>query len=371
MIKKLVSWGVICTVTVLQSVSLFAEEQQKARLHVYNWNDYIAQSTIPVFEERTGIKIVYDVYDSNEVLEAKVLAGSSGFDIVVPSDNPFFANQIKASAYQPLDKSNLPNLDKLDPALLAKVSASADPGNKYGIPYLWGTTGIGYNLKKVQEVLGADVPLDSWDLVFNSKNMEKLARCGVSFLDAPLEIIPTALKYLGLDPNSTNKADYLKATELLLAVRPYVTYFHSSKYIADLANGDICVAIGFSGDILQARDRAEEANNGIAIQYVIPKEGAQLWFDMLAIPADAKHVDEAYAFLNHLLEPETIAQITNYVSYANPNLVANEYVDEEIKNDPGIYPPPAIRKNLYKTVVLPKKINRIITRSWTRVKSGR
>jgi len=288
-------------------VSIGTAAQAEEVVNVYNWSDYIAEDTLDNFQEATGIRPVYDVFDSNEVLEAKLLSGSSGFDIVVPS-NQFLGKQIKAGAFMPLDRSKLPNWENLDPTLLRALETN-DPGNQYAFPYLWGTTGIGYNPEKVKAVLGEDAPVNSWDLVFKPENMEKLASCGVAFLDAPAEIIPSALFYLGLDPNSSSAEDYPKAQELLMSVRPHITYFHSSKFITDLANGDICVAVGWSGDILQAAARADEAENGVEVKYVIPKEGAAMWFDMMAIPKDAKNVDNAYAFMDYILRPEVIADL--------------------------------------------------------------
>ncbi len=338
-------------------------------LHVYNWSDYIAEDTIPNFEKETGIKVVYDVFDSNEVLEAKLLAGSTGFDLVVPSA-AFLGRQIQAGIFQPLDRARLSNYKNLDKELMARLEV-VDPGNKYAVPYLWGTTGIGYNPKLVEKALGADAPVDSWDLVMKVENISKLNSCGVAFLDAPTEMLPAALKYLGLDPNSKNPKDYQKGGELLASIRPHITYFHSSQYINDLANGDICVAVGWSGDILQAADRAAEADAGVEVVYTIPKEGAAVWFDMLAMPKDAKNVEEAYLFLNYLMRPEVIAGISNYVAYANGNSASFELIDEEIRNDPGIYPTDAAKPNLYTFEVMPPKIDRITTRTWTKVKTGR
>ena len=337
-------------------------------LHVYNWSDYIAEDTLANFEKETGIKVVYDVFDSNEVLEAKLLAGSSGYDVVVPS-NPFLAKQIKAGVFQKLDKSKLPNWSNLDKDLLKALDPS-DPGNQYSIPYMWGTIGIGYNVEKVKAVLGEDAPVDSWDLVFKPENMEKLKSCGVSFLDSPTEILPAALHYLGYAPDSSKADELKKAEELFLSIRPSVAYFHSSKYISDLANGNICVAAGFSGDILQAADRADEAGKGIEIAYSIPKEGANLWFDMMAIPVDAANAEQAHTFINFLLEPEVIAEVSDYVGYANPNTKADEFMDEEVRNDPSIYPSQAVLDKLYISAELPVRVQRLMTRSWTKVKSG-
>lgn len=337
-------------------------------LHVYNWSDYIAPDTIEKFEEETGIKVVYDVFDSNEVLEAKLLAGKSGYDVVVPS-NPFLAKQIKAGVFQKLDKSKLPNWKNLDTDLLKALEPS-DPGNQYSFPYMWGTIGYAYNVDKVKAALGDQAPVDSWDLVFKPENIAKLKECGVSFLDSPTEILPSALHYLGLPNDSQKPADLKKAEELFLAIRPYVTYFHSSKYIGDLANGNICVAVGYSGDLQQSKSRAIEAKNGVNIVYSIPKEGAGSFFDMIAIPADAKNVDEAYAFLNFLMKPDIMAEITNAVQFPNGNKAATPLVDEAIRTDPGIYPTPDTLKKIYTFPDLPAKVQRTMTRSWTKIKSG-
>lgn len=337
-------------------------------LHIYNWSDYIAEDTIANFEKATGIKVVYDVFDSNETLEAKLLSGGSGYDIVVPS-NQFLAKQIKAGVFQKLDMSKLPNWKNLNPDLM-KALENADPGNQYAFPYLWGTTGIGYNPEKVKAALGVDT-IDSWDVIFKPENMEKLKACGVSMLDAPDEVYAAALHYQGMNPNPTSVEDVKKAEELLMQVRPYVTYFHSSKYISDLANGNICVALGWSGDIFQAQARAEEAKNNVPVSYAIPKEGAASFFDMMAIPADAKNVEAAHIFLNYILTPEVIAPITDYVAYPNGNSVATPLVDEEIRNNPGIYPTEEASKKLYTFTELNPKVQRAVTRSWTTVKSGR
>ncbi|WP_171991213.1 polyamine ABC transporter substrate-binding protein [Pseudomonas oryzihabitans] len=337
-------------------------------VRVYNWSDYVGETTLEDFQKATGITPVYDVFDSNETLEGKLLAGHTGYDVVVPSSN-FLAKQIKAGAFQKLDKSQLPNWQNLDPALLKQLEKS-DPGNQYGVPYLWGTNGIGYNVDKVKAALGTD-KLDSWAILFEPENLKKLSKCGVSFMDSPDEVYPAVLQYLGLDPNSTNPDDYKKAEAQLLKVRPYITYFHSSKYISDLANGNICVAFGYSGDVFQARSRAEEAKKGVNIGYAIPKEGANLWFDLLAIPKDAKNVKEAHAFINYLLQPEVIAKVSNYVGYANPNPKAGELMNAELRQDETVYPPQAVMDKLYVMKELPPQLLRLETRSWTRVKSGK
>jgi len=342
--------------------------QAAGTVHIYNWSDYIGETTLADFEKATGIKPVYDVFDSNETLEGKLLAGRTGYDVVVPS-NHFLGKQIKAGAFQKLDKSQLPNYSNLDPVLLKRLEQN-DPGNQYAVPYLWGTNGIGYNVEKVKAVLGID-KIDSWSVLFEPENIKKLHSCGVAFLDSADEMMPTVLNYMGLNANSTNPKDYVKATDKLLAVRPYVTYFHSSKYIGDLANGDICVAIGFSGDIFQAKHRAEEAKKGVNIAYSIPKEGGALWFDMLAIPKDSSNVKEAHAFINYLLKPEVIAQVSDYVGYANPNPGSDKLMEQSIRTDEAVYPPQAVLDKTYVSVELPPNIQRLMTRSWTKVKSGK
>ena len=348
--------------------ALAGQASAQDTVNIYNWTDYIAEDTLVNFQRDTGIKPIYDVFDSNETLEGKLLAGRTGYDVVVPS-NHFLGRQIKAGVFQKLDKSQIPNWKNLDPTLLARLQAN-DPGNEYAVPYLWGTNGIGYNVDKVKEVLGVD-SIDSWDAVFKPENMKKLTKCGVAFLDSADEMLPTVLNYLGLDANSTNPKDYKKAEEVLMSVRPYVTYFHSSKYISDLANGNICVAIGFSGDVFQAKARAEDAKKGVNIAYIVPKEGGALWFDMLAIPKDSSNVKEAHTFINYLLKPEVIAQVSDYVGYANPNPAADKVMDESIRTDEAVYPTQAVLDKTYVSIELPAKIQRLMTRTWTKVKTGK
>lgn len=349
-------------------LTLALNAQAAGTVHIYNWSDYIGESTLVDFEAATGIKPIYDVFDSNETLEGKLLAGHTGYDVVVPS-NHFLGKQIKAGAFQKLDKTQLTNYANLDPVLLKRLEKN-DPGNQYAVPYLWGTNGIGYNVDKIKEVLGVD-KIDSWAMVFEPENIKKLSKCGVAFLDSPDEMFPAVLNYMGLDPNTTDEKLYKKAEEKLLKVRPYVTYFHSSKYISDLANGNICVAVGYSGDVFQAKSRAEEAGKGIKLAYSIPKEGGNLWFDMLAIPADAPDAKQGLAFIDYLLKPEVIAKVSDYVGYANPNLKSGEFMDQDVRNDESVYPPQVIQDKLYVNVELPPKVQRLMTRSWTKVKSGK
>jgi putrescine transport system substrate-binding protein len=343
--------------------------QAEGEVHVYNWSDYIAEDTLKNFEAETGIKVVYDVYDSNEVLEAKLLAGNSGYDVVFPTARPFVDRQIKAGIYQKLDKAQLPLIGNLDEDLLNSLS-DIDPGNEYAVPYMWGTTGIGINVAKVKEILGADAELDTWALIFDPEVAKKLSACGVSLMDDPNEVFKAAQAYAGQDPNDTSKAGLDKAAEVVNATRGNIRYFHSSQYINDLANGDLCVAHGYSGDVLQARDRAAEANNGVEIAYLVPKEGAVVWNDVMVVPKDAPNTKEAHVFINYLMRPEVIAPITNYVAYANANKAATKLVDEEIRNDPGIYPTGDKLKSLITIKTPSDREARTMTRLWTRVKTG-
>jgi putrescine transport system substrate-binding protein len=336
-------------------------------VNVYNWSDYIDDSILKDFTKETGIKVTYDTFDSNEILETKLLAGGTGYDVVVPTAS-FLQRQVQAGVFQKLDKSKLPNLKNMWD-FISKQTARYDPGNEYSINYMWGTVGIGYNKKMVKEALGTDT-IDSWKAVFDPETMAKLKGCGVHFLDSPTDIVPAALQYLGLDPDSHKKDDLDKAEELLMKIRPYVRKFHSSEYINALANGDICVAIGYSGDVLQARDRADEAKQGVEIGYSIPKEGAQMWFDQLAIPADAPHVAEAYEFINYLMKPEVIAKSSDYVYYANGNKASQQFINKDVLDDPNIYPTEEVLQKLYTTSPLDPKTQRLMTRMWTKVVTG-
>ena len=357
MLKKLVP------LLLVSSISQAAET-----VRIYNWSDYVAPDTIKEFQQATGLKAHYDVYDSNETLDAKLSAGRSGYDVVFPSDH-FMARQIKSGALKPLDKSRIPNVKNLNPVLLKTLEGN-DPGNQYGIPYLWGTTGIGYNVDQVRKVLGDDAVMESWDAIFKPENLEKLAQCGVAILDNGPELLPITLHYLGLPHHSKNMDDYKQAEAKLMEVRKNVRYFHSSKYVGDLANGDICVAVGFSGDILQAANRAAEAKNGLNIEYRIPKEGVPIWFDMITMPADSTNEEAGYAFINYLLEPQVMAKITNYVQYPNAVVPATELVDEAIRTDTRIYPTDDQMKTFYALEAMPLNIDRVRTRIWSKVKSG-
>lgn len=342
-----------------------AQAAEEKVLNVYNWSDYIAQDTIANFERETGIKVNYDVYDSNETLEAKLLAGSSGYDLVVPSSS-FLATQIKAQLFRKLDRDKLPNWGNLDPEIMRRLE-TADPGNQFSVPYLWGTTGLGYNVEKVKARLG-DVEIDSWDILFKPELAQKLSDCGVALLDSPTDVFDTARNYLGLDPTSESEEDLKKAEALLMGLRPYVKYFHSSQYIDDLANGEICVALGYSGDIFQAIDDAAGKQQ---VAYVIPKEGAVIWFDLMAIPVDAPHPDNAHKFIDYILRPEVVAAISGAVFYANPNARATPLVSAEVREDPAIYPPEPVMKRLFAQRAHSQPFMRLQSRAWTRIKSGK
>ena len=350
------------------ALALIATGAVAEEVRVYNWSDYIDESLLAKFEEETGIDLIYDVFDSNEVLETKLLAGGSGYDVVVPSGT-FLQRQIVAGAFQKLDPAKLPNLENMWDEINERV-AKYDPGNQYAINYMWGTTGIGVNLGKVKEALGEDAPIDSLALIFDPANMEKLASCGVQVLDAPAEMIPAALQYMGEDPDSQDPDVIAKTEEVFLAVRPYIQKFNSSEYINALANGDICVAFGWSGDILQARDRAAEANNGVEIAYHAPTEGALMWFDNMAIPVDAPNPDGAHKFLNFIMDPQNMAAASNYVYYANGNKASQGFLVEDVIGDTAIYPDEATLENLYTTTPYDSKVQRVVTRLWTKVKSG-
>jgi putrescine transport system substrate-binding protein len=356
------------TLTLTAVAALSAGFAQADEVRVYNWSDYIDEALLEKFETETGIKLIYDVFDSNEVLETKMLAGGSGYDVVVPSGT-FLQRQITAGAFQKLDKSKLSNIGNAWDVIQERTD-QYDPDGAYSINYMWGTTGIGYNVGKVTEILGEDAPVDSWDLVFDPANMEKLAACGVYFLDAPSELIPAALNYLGEDPDSHDPEVIAKTEAVFAAVRPYIQKFNSSEYITALANGDICVAVGWSGDVFQAQFSASEAENGNEIDYAIPNEGAQMWFDQMAIPADAPNPEAAHVFIDFILNAENSAAATNYVWYASGNKAAQEFIDQEILDYPAVYPDEATLGKLFTTTPYPAKVQRTVTRLWTKIKSG-
>lgn len=346
-----------------------ATRAEEPVLNVYNWSDYIGKDTVAKFEKETGIKVRYDVYDSNQVLEAKLLAGHSGYDVVVPSSSPYLERMAKAKVFLKLDKAKLTNYGNLDAKILASA-AVADPGNTFGVPYMWGTTGIGYNVKMVKAALGAHAPVDSLKLIFDPEIAKKLRGCGISLLDTPDEVFAAALAYDGRPPLSREQKDLDLAGDIVKKIRPDIKKFHSSQYINDLANGDLCVALGYSGDVFQAQSRAQDAKNGVEIEYAIPKEGAMLWIDQMAIPADAAHPDNAHKWINFVLRPQIAAEISNAVAYANPNAKATKLVDKEIRDNPNIYPPESVKKRLFFDTPVTQQYERERTRLWTQVKTG-
>jgi putrescine transport system substrate-binding protein len=336
-------------------------------LNLYIWSDYLAPKTLSKFEKQTGIKVNAAYYDTNEALDSKLLAGNSGYDIVMPTAS-YFEKQIKAAVYLPLDKSKLSNLKNLDPQLMSKV-AFHDPGNAHGVIYMWGTNGIGYNEKMIKELM-PNAPLDSWRMVFDPAVAAKVAKCGISVLDSPAEMLRAVYSYLGKDPNSQSPDDLAQAETVLTKIRPYIRNINSSEYIEALANGDLCLAVGYNGDVMQARDRAREANKGIDIKYFVPKEGSILWFDMLAIPKDAPDPDSAYAFMNYIMIPQVIADISNFKRFANANAASQPLVQAAVTDDPGIYPPPEQRQKLAVQLADSADQTRAITRVWQKFKTG-
>ena len=337
-------------------------------LNVYNWSDYIEPTVIESFEKDTGIKVNYEVMDSNELLETKLLAGRTGYDVVAPSAS-FLARQIKANIYQKLDKSKLPNLKNMDPDITKRLEVF-DPGNEHAVNYMWGTSGVGYNEGKIKEAM-PDAPVDSFAMFWDPKVAQKFAKCGISVLDAPSEVVGTVLIYLGRDANSEKPEDLKAAEQVLMAVRPYIRLINSSKYIEDLANGEICLALGWSGDVLQASSRATEAGKGATIKYAIPKEGAVMFFDSFAIPADASHVKNAHLFIDYMSRADVAAKNSNFLSYANSNSASWSSVTPEIKNNPNIFPTPEMMPKLVPDLPETAEFTRELTRTWTRFRTGK
>ena len=346
-----------------------APAQRERFVNVYNWSDYVEPTVLDGFTRETGIRIRYDTFDSNDTLETKLLAGKSGYDVVVPTGY-FLERQIKAGVLQKLDKALLPNLANAWPVITQRL-AVYDPGNQYAVNYMWGTVGIGYNVRKAREILGEGGRIDSWSAVFVPAELAKFKDCGVHMLDSSDDILPAALHYLGLDPNSTDANDLEKAADLVAKVRPSVRKFHSSEYLNALASGEICFVVGWSGDIKQAQKRAAETKAGVEIAYAIPKEGTQMFFDNLAVPKDAKNVTEAHAFIDYLMRADVAAKNTNFLSYANGNLASQALIDPAILNDRTIYPDEAMMSRLYVIKAHDVKSTRLMNRLWTRIKTGR
>ncbi|NEN76190.1 polyamine ABC transporter substrate-binding protein [Pelistega sp. NLN82] len=361
--------GKLSVVATVLAASLSIAHAQEKIVNVYNWAEYTTKDTIPDFEKRTGIKVRYDTYDTNDILQAKLLTGKSGYDVVVPSTH-YASRQIEAGLLQKLDKSKIPNWEHLDPEIMAIV-AQVDPGNEYLIPWGFGTDGLGFNVTKAKEILGQDVDLADWDLLFKPENAAKLKQCGISILDEPAQVFPAVLHYIGKDPNSTNPDDYREALNVLKQIRPYIRQFSSSGYINELASGDLCMVYGFNGDVLIGADRAKEAKQPFVVDYFIPKGGAPVWFDTMAIAKDAKNVDEAHAFINYIEDPEVHAAITNQMFYPNANKTARNYVKPEIANNKMLYPDAEVAKTLF--VIKPQSLQilRLQTRLWAELKSGK
>ncbi len=364
---KLLATAAAAAISMAAMAGLPARADEEKVVRVYNWSDYIDEEVLKDFEKETGIKVVYDTFDSNEILETKLLAGKTGYDVVVPSAG-FMSRQIQAGVFQKLDKAKLPNLKNMWD-VVQKRTEVYDPGGAHSVNYMWGTTGIGYNVEAIKERM-PDAPTDSWAMIFDPDVVSKFKDCGIHVLDAPAEIIPAALRYLGEDPDSKDPEKIKKAEELLMKVRPNIQKFHSSEYINALANGDICIAVGWSGDIFQARDRAAEAKKEFSVEYAIPKEGALMWFDMLAIPKDAPHPENAHKFIDYMMRPDVIAKASNYVFYANGNKASQELLEKEVMEDPAVYPSEEVLEKLYTTTAYEPKVQRVVTRAWTRVKTG-
>ena len=351
------------------AVATVAPAQQERIVNVYNWSDYIAPGIIEAFTKETGIRVRYDTFDSNDTLETKLLAGKSGYDVVVPTAY-FLERQIKAGVFQKLDKAQLPHLGAVWP-VIAKHLAAYDPGNQYAVNYMWGTVGIGYNVKMARAILGGTGVIDSWNTIFAPGELAKFKGCGVHMLDSSDDVLPAALHFLGHDPNSTDPGDLEKAADLVAKVRPAVRKFHSSEFLNALATGEICLVLGWSGDVKQAQKRAAEAHNGIEIAYAVPVEGAEMFFDNLAIPKDARHGAEAHAFIDYLLRPEVAAKNTNFLSYANGNLASQAFIDPAILADRTVYPDETTMARLYTINAHDAKTTRLMNRLWTRIKTGR
>ena len=358
--------AVVCTMLTLAAGA--SQAQDNKTVNVYNWAEYTAPDTLSGFEAATGITPRYDVYDSNDTLQAKLLTGKSGYDVVVPSTH-YAARQLEGGLFQKLDKSKIPNWQHLDPAIMALV-AEVDPGNQYLIPWGYGTNGLGYNVTRAREALGADADLGNWDMLFKPENAAKLQSCGIAILDEAAQVFPAVLHYLGKDPNSTNPDDYKEALAVLKSIRPYIRQFSSSGYIDELAAGDLCMVYGFSGDVMISRRRAQEAKRDYEIDYYIPKGGAPAWFDTMAIPKDAQNVDAAHAFINYIETPEVHAAITNHMFYPNANKTARQFVDKDVADNPMIYPDESVSKTLF--VIKPQslRMQRLLSQMWAELKRG-
>jgi putrescine transport system substrate-binding protein len=362
--------GVLATACTKQQDTPAAGATARAEeklLNLYIWSDYLAEDTISNFEKQTGIKVDVSNYGSNEELEAKLSSGHSGYDIVVPSA-PFLERQIKAGLYLALDQGKLPNLKNMDPDMQRRL-AQHDPGNAHAVLYTWGTGGIGYNVDKVKAAM-PNAPLGSWDMIFKPEVVKSFSKCGITVVDSASEMYAMVLIALGKDANSQKPEDLAAATEALMRLRPFVRYVDTQRMISDLANGEVCLAVGYSGDILQAASRARENQTGQTVAYSIPKEGTIMWFDSLAIPKDAPHPDNAHLFINYMLQPQVSAAVTNMVHYPNGNNAARQFVNKEILDNPSIYPPPEVMAKLVPVLAVSEESTRLMTRGWQQFTTG-
>jgi putrescine transport system substrate-binding protein len=339
---------------------------QEQALNLYSWSSYIPPQALQRFKDETGIQVKYDIFDSAEALDSKLMTGGSGYDVVFPASSGL-ARAIKAKAVQPVDRSQLKHYVNLEPELLEKL-ASADAGNQYGVPYTWGTVGLGYNKQALEQRLPG-VPTNSLDLLFKPEYASKLKDCGIAVIDSPQEVISIALNYLGKDPYSSDRADLKAVQQLLAELQPNLRYVGSGRHIDDLAKGEICLALTYNGDAYMAADNAREAKQPFEVLYRIPKEGSLMWFDTMAIPADAPHPKAAHAFIDFMLRPESIAELTNSVFFANANGAATTLVSAEITGDPDIYPPAEVRSRLFSEELMPLRQQRDRTRIWTTFRS--
>ncbi|WP_321813938.1 polyamine ABC transporter substrate-binding protein [Paraburkholderia sp. J69-2] len=365
--SRVAALGTLAAAVALACASNLAQADQPS-VNVYNWGNSIGKATVANFEKATGVKVVYQEFDSNETLQAKLLSGSAGYDVVVPSD-AFWAKQLQAGIYQPLDKSKLPNYSLLDPKLMALLQAD-DPGNRYGIPWTWGTDGLGINVERVQAALGKDVKLDSLDLLFDPKNAEKLKSCGISMIDSPRDVFGTVLLYMKRNPNTTNPQDYQDALALLKTIRPYVAQFSTGSYIGDLAGGDICIALGWSGDVNTARRAALDGHRSFHIRYILPKEGSPIWFDVMAVPKDAPHPEVALKWINFAISTEESANLTNDTSYPSAVPGASKLLAADVLADPAVFPQPDQFKKLFTVKPVPAEVTRLVTRLWQQYKAN-
>ena len=369
MLRRLLMTALFATLALLPSVAQAQARGQSPVVNVFNWNDYIDPYVVQRFTRETGIRVRYDVYDSLETLEGRLSAGRSGFDIIVPTAEPTLSRLVRANALRPLDPSAIPNLPHLDPAMQQAVAAS-DPGNRHGAVYLWGTIGLGVNADRIR-TLAPDAPMDSLALIMDPTHARRIARCGITMLDSAADVIPTVLRYLGRGPNSTSTDDLREVERALLAIRPFIRNFSSAGAIEALASGQSCLAFTYSGDAIQAAARAREAGRGVVVSYVAPREGAQLWFDVLAIPADAPNPENAQAFINFLLQPDVMASITNHVRYANAVPASRALINADVANDPGIFPDEAARARFFTLSPVAQNVDRARNRVWARFKAGR